>query len=274
MVYALAVRGSDMYVGGRFTQAGGVASNNIAKWDGENWSSLGTGPANGIHGVPYEEVHALAVRGSDMYVGGQFTQAGGVAANNIAKWDGTGWSSLGTGPAGRVIDAVHAVAISGAALYVGGRFTQIGGVVANNAAEWDGTSWSSLGMGVANGTNETINCLAFRGTDMYVGGLFTLAGGKAATRLAYYGTAVPLAVTSGRSPAVAPMLSPNPMSAVATLTGAAAGEIVQVFNIRGQLVLKAEADAAGTVQLVRPVGMPAGVYLVHTSMGTVRLQLD
>ena len=34
------------------------------------------------------EVTALAVSGSDLYVGGTFIMAGDVAATNIAKWDG------------------------------------------------------------------------------------------------------------------------------------------------------------------------------------------
>ena len=38
----------------------------------------------------------MAADGS-LYAGGGFTTAGGVAANNIAKWDGTtsSWSALG-----------------------------------------------------------------------------------------------------------------------------------------------------------------------------------
>ena len=39
----------------------------------------------------------LAVSGSNLWAGGYFSTAGGVSANNIAKWDGTAWSALGTG---------------------------------------------------------------------------------------------------------------------------------------------------------------------------------
>ena len=78
-VYAIAVSGSDVYVGGDFTTAGGVANTrHIARWNGSTWSALGAG-TNG-------EVHAIAVSGSDVYVGGHFDSAGGRAANNIAKW--------------------------------------------------------------------------------------------------------------------------------------------------------------------------------------------
>ncbi|MFZ4664785.1 MAG: hypothetical protein ACOYNY_47790, partial [Caldilineaceae bacterium] len=80
-VSSLAVSGNDLYVGGLFSTADGVAANRIVKWDGSSWSPLGSG-LNG-------DVAALAVSGSDLYVGGSFSTAGGVAANRIAKWDGS-----------------------------------------------------------------------------------------------------------------------------------------------------------------------------------------
>ncbi len=44
-VYALAVQGNDLYVGGYLTAAGGVPVNNIAKWSTatKSWSALGSG---------------------------------------------------------------------------------------------------------------------------------------------------------------------------------------------------------------------------------------
>src|SRR3954451_17959999 len=123
-VYAIAISGSDVYVGGRFTTAGGVAANSIARWDGSNWSALGSGVD--------VQVEALAVSGSDVYAGGLFFSAGGVAANNIAKWDGSSWSPLGSGVGnGTCCSHVYAIAISGSDVYVGGRFTRAGGLPAN-----------------------------------------------------------------------------------------------------------------------------------------------
>ena len=42
-VMALAVSGNNLYAGGNFTSAGGVAATNIAKWNGSAWSALGSG---------------------------------------------------------------------------------------------------------------------------------------------------------------------------------------------------------------------------------------
>ena len=93
-VNALAVSGTNLYAGGSFTTAGGVPANYIAKWDGSAWSALGSGISgpNGLGGV-----NALAVSGTNLYAGGWFTTAGGVPATNIAKWDGSAWSALGSG---------------------------------------------------------------------------------------------------------------------------------------------------------------------------------
>src|SRR5437773_6019989 len=87
-VYALAVSGSDVYAGGQFTMAGGSAANYIAKWNGSSWTALGSGLGGGSMESP-PSVAALAVSGSDVYVGGTFTTAGGASANYMARWDGS-----------------------------------------------------------------------------------------------------------------------------------------------------------------------------------------
>ena len=45
-------------------------------------------------------VQTLAVSGNTLYAGGAFSTAGGVQANNIARWNGTNWSVLGSGVSG------------------------------------------------------------------------------------------------------------------------------------------------------------------------------
>ena len=180
-VRALAVSGSDLYVGGLFTTAGGSAANNIAKWDGSAWSDLGSGLGN-YFSSPY--VHTLAVSGSDLYAGGDFTSAGGSAANNIAKWDGSAWSDLGSGLGGDD-PFVSALGVSGSDLYVGGSFTRVGDTPANAIAKWDGSTWSALGSGLGYGTfPPRVHALAVSGSDLYVGGFFTTAGGSGANYIA------------------------------------------------------------------------------------------
>ena len=78
--------------------AGGIVASNIAKWDGTDWSALGSGIRGGISiRMPDPSVYALAVLGEDLYVGGGFIFAGDVPVWSIAKWNGSVWSSVGSG---------------------------------------------------------------------------------------------------------------------------------------------------------------------------------
>jgi hypothetical protein len=194
-VNALAVSGSNLYVGGSFWRGDGSAATNIAKWDGTNWMALGSGIQNGV-------VLALAVSGSDLYAGGRFWTAGGSAANSIAKWDGSSWSALGSGLSspGEFI-YVSALAVSGNDLYAGGTFTVAGGNAASHIAKWNGSSWSALGSGIGNVPGEFpwLYALAVSGSDLYVGGVFATAGGSPANTLAKWNGSSWSAVGSGLS---------------------------------------------------------------------------
>ena len=168
---AVADASGNLYIGGFFNIAGNIFATNIAKWDGTNWSALGSG----ISGT----VSALAVSGSDLYVGGSFTNAGGMLATNAAKWNGSSWSALGSGIGG-IYESVSALAVSGSDLYAGGWFTTAGGMPATNIAKWNGSSWSALGSGM----DYRVSALAVSGSDLYAGGDFTTAGGSPANSIA------------------------------------------------------------------------------------------
>ena len=214
-VYAITIQGTDVYVGGTFTQAGGVTVNRIAKWDGSAWSAIGTGitstgypdvraiALNGpddiyagggfverlqhwngtswsVFGPINGSVSALLLSGTDLYVGGGFTLAGGVSASNIAQWNGATWSALGTG-----VNAggVSSMAASGSDVFVGGAFTTSGGLVnGRGVARWDGTSWNTLGSGITfgpwGGQAGVVAALATSGNSLFVGGTFTGVGGR------------------------------------------------------------------------------------------------
>ena len=208
-VEELAVSGSTLYAGGQFTNAGGMAATNIAKWDGTNWSALGSWNGG---------VSALAAAGSTLYVGGGFTNAGGIPANYVAQWDGSSWSALGSGISGAYDDgegdesgpAVSALAVSGGTLYVGGDFAMAGGVSATNIAKWDGSSWSALGSGISGGyevfdgwtlnvVNPYVSALAVSGSTLYAGGLFTTAGSVWAANIAQWNGSSWSALGSGIS---------------------------------------------------------------------------
>lgn len=127
-----------MYVGGQFIYAGGTnATNNIAHWDGTDWLPM----EQGIPSQDGEGVLALAVSGSNVYAGGDFTiiftnGAGFVSANHIAEWDGHSWSVLGSG----ANSYVEALTLAGTNLYVGGAFTNAGNQTAYAVAEATGVN--------------------------------------------------------------------------------------------------------------------------------------
>ncbi len=75
--------GPALFVGGSFFYVGShMTAHHVAKWDGVSWSRLGSG-TNGT------AVHALTSfdsgGGPSLYAAGQFTMAGGVVTNRIAR---------------------------------------------------------------------------------------------------------------------------------------------------------------------------------------------
>ena len=79
--------GPALYAGGRFTTAGGVSANRIAKWNGTSWSALGA-PGSGLRQL----VNALAVfddgSGPALLRRRRLHDGGGVTANTSRKWNG------------------------------------------------------------------------------------------------------------------------------------------------------------------------------------------
>lgn len=129
--------------------------------------------------------------GPDLYVGGEFTTAGGTVVNRVTKWDGSVWSPLGSGMNGYV----HALVVSGSDLYAGGRFTTADGTTVNYVAKWNGNAWSALGSGM----DFYVYALAVSGVDLYAGGDFITAGGSAANRIAKWNGSSWSALGSGVS---------------------------------------------------------------------------
>ena len=183
-VYATVVLpDGDLVAGGSFTIAGGVAANNIARWNGSSWSPIGSGLNPGVNA----SVAALAALPSgELIVGGDFTTADGLLVQHIARWNGTSWSAIGTG----TNDSVSAIAVMpNGDVVAGGAFTVAGNNILNYVARWNGASWSSLGTGTSsgNGFSGYVHSLAaLTNGDLVVSGDFTLAGGVAANHIAQW----------------------------------------------------------------------------------------
>lgn len=96
-------------------------------------------------------IAALAVfddgTGPALYAGGRFTSAGGAAATNIARWNGSAWqtpSNAAWTVNGR--DPVSAMAVfddgTGPALYVGTTYSDFQSGPLGYIVRWNGTTWS------------------------------------------------------------------------------------------------------------------------------------
>src|SRR5262245_8095546 len=103
----------------------------------------------GTPGVYNGNIEAVAAAPSgDLYVGGSFSQGiPGVAASNIARWDGRRWYPLGEGVSGAG-ERVRGIVTYDSFVYVIGDFTSASGVTAQQVARWDGQAWSAVGSGV------------------------------------------------------------------------------------------------------------------------------
>jgi len=170
-VYDIAVApNGDVYAGGGFTLAGGVANTaKIAKWDGASWSALSTGLNDDIYAL------AFAPNG-DLYIGGEFTDA---AYPYLCKWgvDADSFQVVGTNT--DINAKVFELAFGATGwLYVGGNFTNAGGISnADKIAKWNGSQWESLGTGV----DDTVGGIVVNSGKVYAAGLFTSAGGLTLT---------------------------------------------------------------------------------------------
>ena len=126
----------------------------------QNWSALGTGVGPGYYDATYTSV----IYNGELYAGGYFTTAGGINANNIAKWNGTGWSQLSNGING----GVHSLCVYNGELYAAGSFTSAGNISAKDIAKWNGTTWTNVGYL----ESYSINTLAVYNGELYAAGFF------------------------------------------------------------------------------------------------------
>lgn len=176
---SFAILGTKLYIGGDFTRIGGIDAAGIVSYDLSTgaWDVLGTG-LSGTVGGGQTSALALQVIGSTLYIGGNFSSAGGVAASCVASWNGTVFSALGSG-----LDLqCNALAAIGTDLYVGGNFTSAGGVAnTSRIAKWNG-AWSALGTGI----NGQGHALAVSGSTLFAVGAFTNAGGTSVNYIAQW----------------------------------------------------------------------------------------
>ncbi len=154
-----------LILAGGFRFCGDMAANGIVAFDPETerFARFGTG----INGV----VQTLLVEGDQIHVGGEFSQAGEVAARNIARWDGRAWQPLGAGR----FAAVQAIARHQGELFAAGDDGLGGGSI----GRWNGTAWMETGA-----FDGAVLALREFRDELYAGGAFDRIDGVAGYALA------------------------------------------------------------------------------------------
>ena len=176
-VYCIA-EGPDgkIYVGGNFTDAGGVANADyLARWNpvAEQWESVIAGINAAVYCMDFDA-------NGDLYIGGNFTTINSITVGKLAKiinlagtpsvgsWGGSG---IGAG----VVNTIVVTPLSSTkpvhGIFIGGSFTSVGGVAnTSKIARWNGTAWEALSTGL----NDIVNIIIYSSNGiLYIGGGFT-----------------------------------------------------------------------------------------------------
>ena len=162
-VRALRVAGTTVYMGGAFTQVGGVTHTRVAAVQ-----ATGAGAVlSAFKASASGEVFSLVASGSSLYMGGGFGTVDGTARPYLAAVDTTSGAILPWAPA--VDGQVRAIRLIGfPRMVVGGTFTHLNGAAANNIGAVDGDTGQNLPW--HDHTNYPIIGLASDANGVYVAG--------------------------------------------------------------------------------------------------------
>jgi hypothetical protein len=169
-VQALAVHGSTLYVGGDFSEAGGLGRANLAAFDLETGAPVPWSPA------PSGAVWCLAPSDSVLYVGGLFGAIGGQERHRIAAVRLTDGTATDWDP--NADDAVASLALGPLGVYAGGFFGRIGGQTRSHSAALDPATGAATPWDPQVHSWGWVNGLAVGSNAVYLGGYFISVGGE------------------------------------------------------------------------------------------------
>lgn len=171
-----------LYAGGTLGLISNGSVEDLAQWNGTNWSAVGMGNDLGS-----SSIFALMVYNNELYVGGDFYSF--FNASCIAKWNGSNWNALDIGFFNNTSPGYttpYQFAVYNNEIYAAGSFRYIMPILnydtTNAISRWDGTHWNKLGtspyIGVhsSNPSGFDIQDMIVFNNELYVCGLFDSAG--------------------------------------------------------------------------------------------------
>jgi Domain of unknown function (DUF5122) beta-propeller len=192
-VKTIAVKNARVYVGGDFSFVNRVTRHGIAALDSDGVPTAFDPDAGPGGPNTFNDVSAIAVRGDDIYLGGNFTSMAGQPRNRIAKvsTDGTLDPNFNPNATGGSIPGVDTIVVTSSDVYVGGDFSTIGGQPRLDLAKLNPSTGlvdggrQSFDPDPLNGVIPSrVRTLQVSGDDVYVGGDFTSIGGQSRNKIA------------------------------------------------------------------------------------------
>jgi len=163
-----------LVVGGSFDTADGVMVDGVAAWNGTAWAPVGGGVGGGVNSTGI--VLALAADGATLFAGGDFLTAGGEPANNVARWNGSAWDSLGAGlrDPRLLIQGVRDLTLFEGSLVAGVELADFLPV-----KRWDGTTWVPMST-----LSGSVKVFTMHQGSLIAGGTFPPTGTQTANSVA------------------------------------------------------------------------------------------
>ncbi len=193
-----------IYAGGLFSYSGTLPVNCVAKWDGMNWDSLGSGTYNlsivkcleifndtlfggtffgswntgfakwnGVYWDTMQGINSAVLTmkefNNNLYIGGVFNKIGTLSTpSHIAKWDGQSWATF---PFSFPVSfgIIQSLEFYNGEMYIGGNFDTVS---LRDLCKWDGNSLQPVGVGLS-GPGTGVSCMAFYKNELYIGGSFS-----------------------------------------------------------------------------------------------------
>lgn len=211
VIETIAVSSATVFVGGGYSNIGGVPRNNLAEID------KSTGAITNFNPSPDGKVNSLLVDGAVLRIGGDFRKLGGAQRMSIGAVSLTTGSPTDWNP--RAGGAVLALAKGSQRTFAGGSFASVNGQMRYNLAAFDTVSRRLVDFrpnptaptNERTGPGGEVDALLVYNDTLYVGGDFTKIAGAPRTSAAAFAT------TTGTLLPWNPILTSNPRPSVVAL---------------------------------------------------------